>query len=288
MRGRLERYDPRSMTQGPGIDVAAHDFLGLEVTSFLRRTQGRETFLGGPLPGFPGGCIVKRTRSEGRAWLRPWRARSARAAGRREHDNLVELERAGVRVPRAAAWAADGRTVSVVVMERVDHARTLRDELRGCDASERRRLCAQLLELVVRLHASGFHHRDLYLQHVIVRSSDGALVLIDVGRVRRTNRARWLVKDLAAMLHSTPAGVTPRERLRFAAGWLGAMGVEGRGARRRFLRAVERKHKRIAAHVPLDERAPVRIECRAQDSSRGSPGEPDVMADHGPRVRRAQ
>jgi tRNA A-37 threonylcarbamoyl transferase component Bud32 len=189
--------------------------------------------------------------------LHPWRARSARGAGRREHDNLVALDQAGVRVPRAVAWAegvdAAGDS-SVVVMERIEHARTLRDELKQCDASARRPWGAQLLDLVTRLHASGFHHRDLYLQHVIVRSKDGALVLIDVGRVHRGRRTRWLVKDLAALSHSTPMRVTVRERLRFAAGWLDAMSITGRDARRRLLRAVERKRERIAAHVPKDER----------------------------------
>jgi tRNA A-37 threonylcarbamoyl transferase component Bud32 len=140
-------------------------------------------------------------------------------------------------------------------MERIEHARTLRDELERCDGSERRRLGVELLELVTRLHASGFHHRDMYLQHVIVRTGDGALVLIDVGRVRRGRGTRWLVKDLAALLHSTPQRVTARERLRFAAGWLDALGIIRRNARRRLLSAIERKRVRIAAHVPLDERA---------------------------------
>jgi tRNA A-37 threonylcarbamoyl transferase component Bud32 len=130
----------------------------------------------------------------------------------------------------------------------------LREQLDQCGANERRRLGGQLLELVTRLHSNGFHHRDLYLQHVIVRSDDQALVLIDVGRVRRGRRMRWLVKDLAALLHSTPERVTARERLRFAAGWLDGMEITDRVARRRLLRAVERKRERIAAHVPKDER----------------------------------
>jgi hypothetical protein len=93
------------MTAGTQLPFAAREFLRMEVAEFLRRTQGRETFHCGPMPGFPAGCIVKRTRSQGRGWLHPWRARSARDAGRREHDNLVALYRAGVRVPRAVAWA---------------------------------------------------------------------------------------------------------------------------------------------------------------------------------------
>jgi tRNA A-37 threonylcarbamoyl transferase component Bud32 len=238
------------------IDIDAQDFLRMEVTSYLRRTQGRETFHCGPLPGFPDGCVVKRTRSDEHGWLRPWRARSARAAGKREHDNLVELDLAGVRVPRAVTWAADaaGRDASVVVMERVRHTQTLRDVLERAGAAERARLGAELSKLVVLLHTRGFHHRDLYLQHVIVAAEDGALVLIDVGRVGRGSRARWLVKDLAALLHSTPARVTSREKLRFAAHWFDALGISGRSARRRWLRAIERKRARMSARVPRDER----------------------------------
>jgi tRNA A-37 threonylcarbamoyl transferase component Bud32 len=254
------------MTQAPDSPLGAHDFLRMEVATYLRRTQGRETFCCGPSPGFPEGCIVKRTSPEGWPWFRAWRGRAARSAGRREHDNLVALDRIGVRVPRAFAWATGSSpgsasrrasvvVASVVVMERVRHNRTLRDALEVAGASERRRLGTELLALVARMHAQGFHHRDLYLQHVIVRADDGALVLIDVGRVRRGRRARWLVKDLAALLHSTPARVTPREELRFAVGWLDAQGVTGRGARRRWLRAIVRKRLRIAAHVPRDERA---------------------------------
>jgi tRNA A-37 threonylcarbamoyl transferase component Bud32 len=246
------------MEPGPDTAFAARDFLGVEVASWLRRTQGRETFSSGPTAGSPAGCIVKRTSLPERGWMRPFRSRAARAAGRREHENLVALDRAGVLVPRAMGWASDDGgehgPVSVVVMERIPHTGTLRDELEHADARLRRARSAELLDLVVRLHGQGFHHRDLYLQHFLVRAGDGALVLIDVGRVRRGRRARWLVKDLAALLHSTPEAVTSRDKLRFAAGWLDARGITRRGARRRFLRAVERKRARIAAHVPRDER----------------------------------
>src|SRR3954463_12009664 len=93
------------------IDIDAQDFLRMEVTSFLRRTQGRETFHCGPLPGFPDGCVVKRTRRDEPVWMGPWSARSAGAAGRREHESLIALEKIGVRVPRGVTWAA-GNAIS--------------------------------------------------------------------------------------------------------------------------------------------------------------------------------
>jgi hypothetical protein len=58
------------------------------------------------------------------------------------------------------------------------------------------------------------------------------------------------VKDLGALLHSTPAGVPTGARLRFLAGYLDAMGVTERRARRRWARDVERRRARLAAHVP--------------------------------------
>jgi tRNA A-37 threonylcarbamoyl transferase component Bud32 len=238
------------------------EFLDCEVRVFLRRTQGRETFHTGPLPGLPPGCIVKRTHGapRGESWYT--RLSDRRSAGQREHQNLVALRADGILVPEAIAWCEErpiaGPVRSAVIMEHVVHAETLREALARADQRERARLCAALLAIVARLHARGWYHRDLYLQHFVVRASDGALVLIDVGRARREDRprARWLVKDLAALLHSTPSAVTDRERLGFLARWMSAMRITARGARRSFLRAVIRKRARMAAHVPRDEREP--------------------------------
>jgi hypothetical protein len=43
--------------------------------------------------------------------------------------------------------------------------------------------------------------------------------------------------------------------LRFAARWLDLLGIVGRAPRRRWIRAIEKKRARMAAHVPRDERA---------------------------------
>lgn len=230
---------------------AASDFLHVEAPTCLRRTQGRETFAVGD------GWVVKRTRERARAGLWPWFR--ARSSGEREFRALQVLAQSDVSVPRAVDWAEErspSSRVSVCVMERVAHAETLRERLARARPAERRELARALLELIVRFHATGFVHRDLYLQHLLVRSEDGVLVLIDVGRVRRRPawRPRWLVKDLASLLHSSPDAVSAREKLRFLAGWLDARGIHARGARRRWARAIESKRARIAAHVPKDER----------------------------------
>lgn len=231
--------------------LSARDFLDVEAPQCLRRTQGRETFAWGS------DVIVKRTTERARPGLWPWFR--ARSAGEREHEALRALASAGVEVPAALDCAAErraGERVSVCVMERVAHDETLRSALERADAAERRKLSRALLALVTRFHAAGFIHRDLYLQHVLVRARDGELVLIDVGRARRRTswRRRWYVKELASLLHSTPRSVASREKLRFLFGWLDARGITSRSERRRMVQSVLKKARRIAAHVPRDER----------------------------------
>lgn len=256
---RIPRVAKRSDPETP---LGPSDYLHFEASRCLRRTQGRETFLSGPIAGAPDGCVVKRALERAPARFLAWGrlGLGAKSAGQREYDNLVALAASGLPVPRAVTWAEEdtgaGRR-SAVVMERIVHRETVRDRLARVAAGERRELARALCAIVVRLHAQGFVHRDLYLQHVLVRADDGALVLIDAGRVRRWKapRARWFVKDLAALLHSTPDRVSARERLRFLSTWLDARGITGRAVRRRWLRAVVAKRARMAAHVPRDERA---------------------------------
>jgi hypothetical protein len=60
-------------------------------------------------------------------------------------------------------------------------------------------------------------------------------------------RARWFVKDLAALLHSCPRSVAPRERLRFLLAYLRARGIAARAS---WLSAILRREARMAAHRP--------------------------------------
>jgi serine/threonine protein kinase len=231
--------------------LSAREFLDVEAPVCLRKTQGRETFAWGDE------VVVKRTLERARSGLWPWFP--ARSAGEREHAALRALAEAGVNVPAALGCAEERRAggrLSVCVMERVAHDVTLRQALERASPAERRELERRLCDLVVRFHGAGFIHRDFYLHHVLVRARDGELVLIDVGRARRKPawRTRWYVKDIAGLLFSTPSQVGARSKLAFLARWLHARGIRSRSARRRFARAVLRKARRIAAHVPRDER----------------------------------
>jgi len=255
----------------PGAPAAPRELLdalfAVPTDSALRALSDRATF------AWPGDreVIVKRYgRGDWRDAWRDWRSRGrVRSAGRREAENLIELSELGVPTPRALGWCGvDGmrapRERSAMWMERVEHATTLRDELERDPAAGERWL-ERLAQCSARLHAAGWRHRDYYLQHWLV--TDRGLVLIDVGRCEREidMRTRWFVKDIAALLHSCPAAVPARTRLRFLARYLDLRGLEQRDVRRRFARAVLAKARRIAAHAPRH------VDLRPRDSRQASP-----------------
>lgn len=219
------------------------EFLGAQPAEFLRRVPGREAFLWAGAAGAT--LVVKRVHE-------PF-ALGLRSPAAVEYENLRGLERAGIPVPRALGWSARRAgplglsRCSAVAMERVEHAETLRERLARATPAERGALAERLLALVLRLHQAGWYHRDLYLQHFVLRGEE--LVLLDVGRARhrRSPRGRWFEKDLAALLHSTPRSVPVRERLHFLARYLAARGIR---RRRRWLRAILRRERHMAAHVP--------------------------------------
>ena len=268
-----------------GANRAAGDGDLLEVVfaltppRFLRRMPSRETF------SWPGeGWIVKRMRGDAqrdRWYDRPRERR--RSPARREAEALIGLRRDGVPVPEALAWADESGGAarspleerSAVVMERIEFARTMRDRLTELDGKAVRPLAEALLTIVIRLHARGWIHRDLYLQHIVLRSDSEAarsgkpdLVVLDAGRALRSDvhRKRWFIKDLAALLASTPESVPRSECIRFLVGWMNARGIESRRARRRWARVIVRKARRIRSHVPrhLDPHDPVDAEYLAQ------------------------
>ena len=250
-----------------GGSAGLGQLLSLRPIEWLRRMPGRETF---PWPGRPD-WIVKRTVG-GEAkdyWFERLRGQP-RCPARRELENLLALAQGGFPVPRGLAWFGEPRAAghpllgaeSALVMERVEHRGSLRDVLRAGPIEERQRLLAELLELVVRLHAQGWIHRDLYLQHLVV--GEHGLVLLDVGRARRrvAPRERWFVKDLAALDFSSPPELGRSQRLRFLRGWLEARGVLGALERRHWVRRIRRRGRRMAQHRPkhLDAGDPVDAE----------------------------
>jgi hypothetical protein len=236
-----------------------HELVDRIPARYLRRIRGRESFEG----VYRGArVVVKRFRGgEPRDW---WSERARglalRSPARTEAENLLALRALGLPVPEPLAWAEEtrarwnawrGRGRSVCVQRWVEHAQTLAERAPLAAVPERRRLARELGGLVGRMHAAGWCHRDLYLEHFLVTAT--GLVLIDLGRARRGRplARRWLVKDLAALAMSCPAGIDRRTRCLVLAHWRREQsGVRRRAGAAALTAAIEAKARRLAAHVP--------------------------------------
>ncbi len=214
----------------------------------LRSLPHRQTFA---WPESNPRAIVKRTRGDlfRDRWHDYLRGR-LRSPGQREFENLRKLTQAGIPVPRALGWGRSG-ALSLVLMERVGYTRTLRQCLEDGDDRVLPEQLESLARLVADLHAAGWYHRDLYLEHVALLPN-GNLCLLDLGRARQQARprSRWLAKDLGALLFSLPARLPAATRLRFLARYLDLRGIHGARTRREWARAAEFRRGRIASHAP--------------------------------------
>lgn len=167
-------------------------------------------------------------------------------SGPREARNLLDLRTAGVRAARPLA--AGERTVgrrrrSFVAQEALAGAPL--DGPPPAAPAARRALVLAVADLVRRLHAAGFWHKDLYGENVRVDPVEGP-GLIDCERVERRAGGppwRWRVKDLAG-LELTVAWATRADRVRFLRRYLGLAraGADGRT----LARAVRAKARRMA------------------------------------------
>ncbi|MBX3461143.1 MAG: phosphotransferase [Planctomycetes bacterium] len=113
--------------------------------------------------------------------------------------------------------------------------------------ARRQRLARQLGRILRTMHDGGVNHRDFYLVHILVGDGD-RLYVTDLNRadIRKRVTHRWRVKDVAALLHSAPAGVTAADKARFLRAYLGRKGLRGA---RDFINAVIRKAARMTAHT---------------------------------------
>lgn len=106
-------------------------------------------------------------------------------------------------------------------------------------------LARELGRLVALLHNADLCHRDLYVDHVLIHR--GTLRLIDVGRVRRFRRRRWIVKDLAGLLFSAWREGLPAALARCFLGSYLAHSAR-RWERRRLIARLVRKARRYQRH----------------------------------------
>jgi tRNA A-37 threonylcarbamoyl transferase component Bud32 len=238
----------------------------LQPRAWLRRMPRRETFAHGER------IVFKRYRGDD--WAERWHAwmhgEETRSPGRREAENLAALREAGLCVPAPVAWCEEPRAKvapwwgaklnarSALAMEFLPHEEHLRRRLEGSDAAMVRAWIAPLAKLVAQLHREHWFHRDLYLQHfAVLDAKELRLALLDCGRARHRVPvpARWIVKDLAQLLHSCPGSVGERVRLRWLAVYARERGsasmLDHRGLDlRRLARAVLAKELRMRSHRP--------------------------------------
>jgi heptose I phosphotransferase len=134
----------------------------------------------------------------------------------REARTLQALEREGILGPEWLAAGEDGRGRAFLLVREVPSV-----ELRAflgaeTDPARRRRVADNLGRTLARLHNAGFHHPDLYANHVLIDPRDDSVRVLDWQRARLVYALTWRrrLRDLAA-LHATVNDrlATPGERL---------------------------------------------------------------------------
>jgi heptose I phosphotransferase len=189
------------------------------------------------------------TEESGRYFMKRVRGRGFRDIAN-ELRVLEHLHGAGVPVPEPVAFGL-GNKSGVLITRALPADHTLEHVLvhENPDAARVERLLSRLAKLVRKLHEHGVNHRDLYVGHVMVDTSDG-LYLLDLGRAETRTRVplRRIVKDLAALHFSTPESrVGEEQRERFLRIYFGSE-ISSRSLER-LGRAVDRKARRIRAHA---------------------------------------
>ena len=166
-----------------------------------------------------------------------------------EFENIVAFHRAGL--PTVVPIAAGRRHgSSFLVTEALEGCTRLEDYLAQTKlaAADKVKLIWHVGDLIKKMHAAGFNHRDLYLCHIL-RDSRGNLYIVDLHRIQHRPAVpeRWLVKDIAALNYSAPAGIISRtDRLRFLKTYLGTDRLSGRD--KRFALKVLKKTGKMVEH----------------------------------------
>jgi heptose I phosphotransferase len=185
-------------------------------------------------------------------WRDVFSGRAFVPAARIEFENLRALAAQGFPVPQALGWGRSPGGGSFLLLRPVEGSPLDAWMRSAVDPATRRGILAAVASLVSRFHRAGWFHRDLYACHLLVDGSQ-RLALIDLARARRTRRlrARWIVKDLGALLHSTRDPSTSlAERARFLLEYLGKDRLD-REARRLAARVL-RRAERMRRHVPRE------------------------------------
>ena len=165
-----------------------------------------------------------------------------------EFENIIAFHRA--ELPTVVPIAAGRKHGSFLVTQALEGCSRLADYIgqTQLDPAAVEELTCRVAELIRKMHACGFNHRDLYLCHIL-RDGRGNLYIVDLHRVQRRAAVpeRWRVKDIAALNYSAPAGIISRpNRLRFLKAYLGTDRLTARD--KRFAVKVLKKTQKMVEH----------------------------------------
>lgn len=189
--------------------------------------------------------------------LRIFVKREKRAKLSREGEGITKARAARVPTAEVAFRGVDPELGAMLGTFDLAPAEPFDDLLRAGTLTGRevRRVFAVLADAVASLHDARLNHRDLYLCHVFARVEgvEAHVALIDLERVRKHRRLLGprVVKDLAAIFSSVPAGSTSEHQMaRFLLRYMRRRKIPRRGVYPGLVRRIRRKIGRIQRHTP--------------------------------------
>ncbi len=122
--------------------------------------------------------------------------------------------------------------------------------LTGDKIMKKRTLIRMIAALAADLHEKGLNHQDFYMGHLLIRSPEGPIFIIDLQRMHRRTSIRRLdrIKDLAQVAYSARCtGVMSKsDFMRFAHTYFGTDKLSSRN--RGLIKSIMAKERRIAKH----------------------------------------
>ena len=184
---------------------------------WIRRRPGRRSLAKAHLDdGTP--CFLKLyVTGERHPWRDRWKQWLSLSTAEREWRAAVRLRRSGVRVPEPWARLRLDSGEQVLVTEWLDAVPL--DVALGGQPDARRGVLERTGQLIRRLHAAGYAHRDLHRENVLVR--EGEAWLIDLQAVTRFASPRMQLRDLGQLDHSLRRELSFPDRVRLRAAALG-------------------------------------------------------------------
>jgi heptose I phosphotransferase len=174
-----------------------------------------------------------------------------------EFHAIRKLHELGIKAPVIAAYGRRGllpaNIESFLVTEDVGPHESLEDHCRHWRAhppiaAHKRALLLQIADIGKTMHEAGVCHRDFYICHLLLISTDEQLTVIDLHRalIKANLAERWIVKDIAGLYFSAmDVGLTRRDLLRFMKRYRGCSLRETLNKDRQFWLAVEKRARRL-------------------------------------------